>query len=78
MFGFSTFEDVKELLNTIQFYRANRQCIINIDALQTVKPVENSKHIIRLKDPNHKFEIEMSSERRLTLKNGSTQKKHSI
>ena len=60
MIDFVTLEEVEELLNPKQFYRANRQFIINIDAIQTVKPVENSKLIIRLKEPNHKLEIDMS------------------
>ncbi len=63
LLDFSTLDDVEELLNPDQFYRANRQYIINIDAIQTVKPVENSKLTIRLKDPNHKFEIDMSREK---------------
>lgn len=53
-------EEVEELLDPKQFYRANRQFIINIDAIQTVKPVENSKLLIKLKDPNQKLEIDMS------------------
>lgn len=57
---FVTLEEVEELLNPKQFYRANRQFIINIDAIQTVKPVENSKLIVKLKEPNHKLEIDMS------------------
>jgi DNA-binding LytR/AlgR family response regulator len=60
MIDFVTLEEVEELLDPKQFYRANRQFIINIDAIQTVKPVENSKLIVRLKDPNHKLEIDMS------------------
>lgn len=63
MLDFSTLDDVEELLNPNQFYRANRQYIININAIQTVKPVENSKLTIRLKEPNHKFEIDMSREK---------------
>lgn len=55
-----TLEEVEDLLDPKQFYRANRQFIINIDAVQSVKPVENSKLIIRLKEPNHKLEIDMS------------------
>jgi DNA-binding LytR/AlgR family response regulator len=55
-----TLEEVEELLDPKQFYRANRQFIINMDAIQSVKPVENSKLIIRLKEPNHKLEIDMS------------------
>ncbi|MEJ8818065.1 LytR/AlgR family response regulator transcription factor [Lacibacter sp. H407] len=63
MLDFSTLDDVEEVLNPDQFYRANRQYIINIDAIQTVKPMENSKLTIRLKEPNHKFEIDMSREK---------------
>jgi DNA-binding LytR/AlgR family response regulator len=63
MLDFSTLDDVEEVLNPDQFYRANRQYIINIDAIQTVKPIENSKLTIRLKEPNHKFEIDMSREK---------------
>lgn len=55
-----TLEEVEELLDPRQFYRASRQYIINIDAVQSVKPLENSKLIIRLKEPNHKLEIDMS------------------
>jgi DNA-binding LytR/AlgR family response regulator len=57
---FVTLEEVEELLDPKQFYRANRQFIINIDAVQMVKPVENSKLFIRLKEPNHKLDIDMS------------------
>jgi DNA-binding LytR/AlgR family response regulator len=55
-----TLEEVEELLDPQLFYRANRQFIINIESIQTVKPVENSKLIIKLKEPNHKLEIDMS------------------
>jgi DNA-binding LytR/AlgR family response regulator len=60
MIDYVTLEEVEELLDPKQFYRANRQFIINIDAVQTVKPVENSKLVIKLKEPNHKLEIDMS------------------
>ena len=60
MIDYTTLDEVEELLDPKQFYRANRQFIINLDAIQTVKPVENSKLIIKLKEPNHKLEIDMS------------------
>ena len=60
MIDYVTLEEVEELLDPKQFYRANRQFIINIEAIQTVKPVENSKLIVRLKEPNHKLDIDMS------------------
>ncbi len=58
-----TLDEVEELIDPRQFYRANRQFVINIDAVQTVKPAENSKLVVRLKDPNQKFEIDMSREK---------------
>ncbi|MFZ1581925.1 MAG: LytTR family DNA-binding domain-containing protein, partial [Saprospiraceae bacterium] len=57
---FQSLEDVEEFLDPKQFYRANRQYIINLDAIQSVKPIENSKLIIRLREPNHKIEIDTS------------------
>lgn len=60
MIDIVTLDELEEVLDPRQFYRANRQFIINIDAVQTVKPIENSKLIIRLKEPNQKLEIDMS------------------
>ena len=60
MIDYVTLEEVEELLDPRQFCRANRQFIINIEAIQSVKPVENSKLIIKLKEPNQKLEIDMS------------------
>lgn len=60
MLDFATLDEIEELIDPKQFFRANRQFIINLDAIQIVKPVENSKLIIKLKDPNHKLEIDMS------------------
>jgi DNA-binding LytR/AlgR family response regulator len=57
---YTTLEEIEELLDPKAFYRANRQFIINVEAVHTVKPVENSKLIIRLKEPNHKLEIDLS------------------
>ena len=63
MLDANTLDEVEELIDPRQFYRANRQFIINIDAVQTVKPMENAKLTIRLKEPNQKFEIDMSREK---------------
>lgn len=63
LLDFNTLDEVEELLDPRQFYRANRQFIINVDAVQTVKPMENAKLTIRLKEPNHKFDIDMSREK---------------
>jgi DNA-binding LytR/AlgR family response regulator len=68
VYDFSTMEEIEELLNPKQFYRANRQYIINIDAVQMVRPQENAKLTIYLKEPNHKFSIDMSREKAPTFK----------
>ncbi len=60
MIDFSTLDEVEALVDPKQYYRANRQFIVNLDAIQAVKPVENSKLLIKLKEPNHKLEIDMS------------------
>ncbi len=56
----SSLEELEAMLDPRQFYRANRQFIINIDAVHSVKPVENSKLLIRLREPNEALEIDMS------------------
>lgn len=47
----STLDEIEELLDPRQFYRANRQCIVNIDAIQQVKSHDNAKLTIYLKAP---------------------------
>lgn len=60
---YNTLDEIEELLDPQVFYRANRQFIINIDAIQAVKPMENAKLLIKLKAPNHKFSIDMSRDK---------------
>jgi DNA-binding LytR/AlgR family response regulator len=59
---FTTMEEIEELLDPRKFYRANRQFIINIDAIQSVKPHENQKLSINLKAPL-KIEVDISREK---------------
>jgi DNA-binding LytR/AlgR family response regulator len=56
-------DELEELLDPKVFFRANRQIIIHINAIMSIKSAENSKLIIRLKEPNHKIEIDMSREK---------------
>jgi DNA-binding LytR/AlgR family response regulator len=58
-----TLDDVEVLLDPDAFYRANRQMIINIDAIQSVKSLTNGKLILKLKSPNHSFEIDISRDK---------------
>jgi DNA-binding LytR/AlgR family response regulator len=60
---YDTLDEVEELLDPRQFYRANRQYIINIDAIAAVKPSMNSKLLVKMKGPNDKVEIDMSREK---------------
>jgi len=59
---YATLEEVEELLDPKKFYRANRQAIIHIDSIQSVRPYENSKLKITLRPPL-KFEIDISREK---------------
>jgi DNA-binding LytR/AlgR family response regulator len=59
---YTTLEEVEELLDPKVFYRANRQSIVHIDAIQSVKPHENQKLTLTLKTPL-KMEQDVSREK---------------
>lgn len=59
---YTTLEDIEELLDPKLFYRANRQSIIHINAIQSVKPHENQKLSVSLKVPL-KLEVDISREK---------------
>lgn len=62
LLDFATLEEVEEVLDPRLFYRANRQCIVNIEAIQSVKPHENQKLTLTLKSPP-KTEVDISREK---------------
>ncbi len=59
---FTSMEEIEELLDPKIFYRANRQYIVNIDAIKVVMPQENQKLVLSLKAPL-KIQIDMSREK---------------
>lgn len=59
---YNTLEEIEELLDPQVFYRANRQCILHIDAIQSVRPQENQKLTVYLKAPL-KLEADISREK---------------
>jgi DNA-binding LytR/AlgR family response regulator len=59
---YTTLEEVEELLDPKIFYRANRQGIVHINAIQSVKLHENQKLTIHLKAPL-KLEFDISREK---------------
>lgn len=60
---YATLDEVEALIDQKKFYRANRQYIIHINAVHTVKAFDNSKLMVKLKEPNHKLEIDISREK---------------
>ncbi|MCB0647985.1 MAG: response regulator transcription factor [Saprospiraceae bacterium] len=59
---FTTLEEVEALLDPHKFFRANRQHIINYDAILKIKPHENQKLTVTLKGPQ-KLETDISREK---------------
>jgi len=57
-----TLEEIEELLDPNLYYRANRQSIVHIDAIQSIKPHENQKLTLTLKNPL-KMEQDISREK---------------
>ncbi|MEZ4920293.1 MAG: LytTR family DNA-binding domain-containing protein [Saprospiraceae bacterium] len=62
MLDLNTLEEVEELLDPKQFFRANRQSIVHIENIQSVKPHENQKLTLYLKSPE-KTTVDVSREK---------------
>jgi len=62
MVDFVTLEEIEELLDPRLYYRANRQSIVHINAIQSIKPHENQKLTLTLKMPL-KMEQDISREK---------------
>lgn len=62
LLDYNTMEEIEELLDPQVFYRANRQSIIHIDAIQSVRPHENQKLTVQLKAPL-KMEVDISRDK---------------
>ncbi|MCE7067078.1 LytTR family DNA-binding domain-containing protein [Dyadobacter sp. CY326] len=60
---YETMDEIELLLDPDQFYRANRQCIISIGAVKQVKGMANLKLSVGLKEPNHRFNVEISRDK---------------
>ena len=60
--SYESMEDIEALLDPSLWYRANRQAIININAVQSVRPQENSKLTVALKLPS-KLEVDISRDK---------------
>jgi DNA-binding LytR/AlgR family response regulator len=59
---YNTMEEIEELIDPNLYYRTNRQFIIHIEAIRSVKPHENQKLTVTLIDPL-KHEVDISREK---------------
>lgn len=55
-----TLDELEKMLDPKKFFRVNRQYIIHIDSIQSIKSLDNAKIDVFLKKPNHALEIDVS------------------
>lgn len=67
IYDYTPLEEIEEVLDPELFFRANRQTIININSVQSVKPYGNQKLLVQLKMPI-KMEVDISREKAPLLK----------
>lgn len=60
---YSTLDEIETMLNPKTFFRVNRQYIIHIDAVQSIKSLDNSKIDVLLKKPNQNILVDVSRQR---------------
>ncbi|CCG99660.1 Sensory transduction protein lytT [Fibrella aestuarina BUZ 2] len=60
---YDTLDEIEQLLDPACFYRANRHCLININAIQQVRGMGNLKLNVKLKLPNHGFDVDISRDK---------------
>jgi two-component system, LytTR family, response regulator LytT len=60
---FESLDEIEEMLDPELFFRVNRQFIVNRNAVQRVWGIENSKMMVKLKDPHQNIEIDMSRQK---------------
>jgi two-component system, LytTR family, response regulator LytT len=60
---FESLDEIEEMLDPDVFFRVNRQFIVNRNAVQRVWGIENSKMMVKLKDPHQNIEIDMSRQK---------------
>lgn len=65
---YESLDEVEEMLNPSQFFRVNRQFIVNRSSVQKVWGIENSKMMVKLKEPNQAIEIDLSRQKATIFK----------
>lgn len=67
IYDYSTLDETESLLDPGLFFRANRQCIINLHSIQSIKPQLNLKLDVQLKAPL-KMPVDVSREKATQFK----------
>lgn len=60
---YKTLDELEELMDPARFFRANRQCIVCLEAIAGYRPHDNGKLLILLKKPNDSLELIISKEK---------------
>ena len=60
---YNSLDEIELLLDPAVFYRVSRQCIVHINAVQTLKGLANLKLQLVLKAPNQSFGIDISRDK---------------
>ena len=65
---YDSLDEIEQLLDLAVFYRASRQCIVHINAVQTLRGQANLKLQLVLKAPNQLFSIDISRDKAPTFR----------
>ena len=60
---YKTLDELAELVDPTRFFRANRQCVVALDAIAGYRPHDGQKLQVLLKTPNDKLELIVSKEK---------------
>lgn len=60
---FESLDEIEEMLDPNLFFRVNRQIIVNRNAVQKVWGIENSKMMVKLKEPHQNIEVDLSRQK---------------
>ncbi|MCX6216137.1 LytTR family DNA-binding domain-containing protein [Spirosoma sp.] len=66
---YKTLDELEEVADPLRFFRANRQCLIHLDAIAGYRPQDNSKLLVLLKKPNDALEVLVSKEKASVFRN---------
>ncbi|SOD81705.1 LytR/AlgR family response regulator transcription factor [Spirosoma fluviale] len=60
---YKTLDELEEVVDPAHFFRANRQCLVHMNAIEGYRPQDNSKLLVVLKSPNESLELLVSKEK---------------